>query len=151
LYFRLKEQIKSEIERGEYETDGPIPSENKLIEYFGVSRTTVRKAIDVLINEGILFSIQGRGTFVRSKFSQGLIKLTSCTEDIRDKGKNPSVQVVNNKVCLPNELTQGKLNLVNDENIFYLERIMYADKNPINKTKSHIPVSLFKGIEQHDF
>src|SRR5690625_490370 len=134
LYFRLKEKIKLDIERGDYKDNEPIPSENKLIDQYGVSRTTVRKAIDTLIQEGYLYSVQGKGTFVKSKFSQGLVKLTSCTEDIRNKGMNPSSKVIKSRVIEPNEKIKDRLQLGNNEKVFMLERIMYADNIPINKT-----------------
>ena len=150
-YYKIKEDLQKQIDSGEYEVNQPIPSENELIVKYGVSRTTVRKAIDVLTKEGYLYTIQGKGTYVKSKFTQGLVKLTSCTEDIRSKGFNPSVKVLACEITNPSEKIRNKLNLDEYESAFKLQRIMFADDMPINKTTSYTKASLFKGIENYNF
>jgi len=152
LYYRLKRKLIEMIENEEVAPDEMIPSENKLIEEYSMSRTTVRKAIDTLVNEGYLYRIQGKGTFVRGKqFTQGLIKLTSCTEDIRNQGLNPSVTLVQQQVELTRKSIAHKLGILDNDQVFFMERVMNADYIPLNKTKSYLPYKLFPGIERHDF
>jgi len=152
LYYKMKQIIIDMIENEEVKPGEMIPSENKLIEEYSMSRTTVRKAIDMLVNEGYLYRVQGKGTFVKDKqFSQGLIKLTSCTEDIRSLGLNPSVRLVRQSVEMGKLSILRKLHLQENERVFYTERIMCADNIPLNKTKSYLPYKYFPGIEKYDF
>ncbi|MEG1134735.1 MAG: GntR family transcriptional regulator [Cellulosilyticaceae bacterium] len=84
LYYQLKKIIIDMIENEEIKPDETIPSEPKLMTIYDLSRTTVRKAIDELVNEGYLYKIQGKGTFVKGRgFEQALIKLSGCSEDIK--------------------------------------------------------------------
>lgn len=95
-YYLLKEEIIKKIENEEFVAEEMIPSERDLMDNYNFSRTTVRKAIDVLVNEGYLYKVQGKGTYVKGKkFTQGLINLTSCTEEIKSHGFIPSIKLIN--------------------------------------------------------
>jgi DNA-binding GntR family transcriptional regulator len=64
LYVQLADQIAGEIERGKLEPDHPLPSENYLMQWHGVSRGTVRSAVKLLRKRGLVYTIQARGTYV---------------------------------------------------------------------------------------
>ncbi|MCX7917511.1 MAG: GntR family transcriptional regulator [bacterium] len=70
LYRLVKDEIKKKIEKGIYKVGQLIPSENKLTQIYNVSRITVIKAINELVNEGYLYRIQGKGTFVKNRYSE---------------------------------------------------------------------------------
>ena len=61
-YYILKKVLEEKIENEEFPADEPIPSERELMEMYQVSRITVRKAVDELVNEGYLHKLQGKGT-----------------------------------------------------------------------------------------
>nr|4EGY_A Chain A, Arabinose metabolism transcriptional repressor [Bacillus subtilis]4EGY_B Chain B, Arabinose metabolism transcriptional repressor [Bacillus subtilis]4EGZ_A Chain A, Arabinose metabolism transcriptional repressor [Bacillus subtilis]4EGZ_B Chain B, Arabinose metabolism transcriptional repressor [Bacillus subtilis]4H0E_A Chain A, Arabinose metabolism transcriptional repressor [Bacillus subtilis]4H0E_B Chain B, Arabinose metabolism transcriptional repressor [Bacillus subtilis]5D4R_A Ch len=63
-YAQVKEEISSWINQGKILPDQKIPTENELMQQFGVSRHTIRKAIGDLVSQGLLYSVQGGGTFV---------------------------------------------------------------------------------------
>ncbi|BCL81712.1 GntR family transcriptional regulator [Ktedonobacteria bacterium brp13] len=63
-YYQLKEIMSEKISTGEWKPGGLIPSERELGEQYGISRMTARQAITELVNEGLLFREQGKGTFV---------------------------------------------------------------------------------------
>jgi DNA-binding GntR family transcriptional regulator len=65
LYIQLANQIEGEIERGKYEPDDQLPSEKQMGQWHGVSRGTVRAAIELLQERGLVYTIHARGTFVR--------------------------------------------------------------------------------------
>src|SRR6201999_1680209 len=69
--------------------DDALPPERDLATDFNGSRITVRKAIDGLVNEGMLVRRQGSGTFVRARVEKNFSKLTSFSEDMRARGRNP--------------------------------------------------------------
>lgn len=66
LYWMIKEKIKERICKCEYEIDSLVPSETKLIEEFDISRITAVKALNELVNEGILYRIHGKGSYVKN-------------------------------------------------------------------------------------
>ena len=64
LYIQLREVLRTKIEEGEYLPGTQIPSENQLSEMYGISRLSVRSAVQALVEEGVLMSAQGKGVFV---------------------------------------------------------------------------------------
>ena len=94
-YYLIKQEIIDMINREEIDENGMVPSERELMAMFGVSRITVRKAITDLVNEGYLYTVQGKGTFVRTdELNRDLVSIMSCTEDIRRMGMVPSKKVI---------------------------------------------------------
>ena len=89
LYQRLQRALRDAIDRGILGTDDALPPERDLAGEFNVSRITVRKAIDGLVNEGLLVRRQGSGTFVRGRFEKNFSMLTSFSEDMRARGRSP--------------------------------------------------------------
>lgn len=66
-YAQVKEEICSWLNQGKIQPDEKLPTENELMQQFGVSRHTIRKAIGDLVSQGLLYSVQGGGTFVASR------------------------------------------------------------------------------------
>ncbi len=152
MYYQLKNIIIDMIENEEIGVDECIPSEPKLMQTYNLSRTTVRKAIDELVNEGYLYKKQGKGTFVKGRgFEQGLIKLSGCSEDIRRYGLEPKPFVLKAAIEKPSKRVAKMLEIDQEQETFYMERVIYGDEIPINKNKSHIPYHLVPGIEKVDF
>ena len=151
-YYQVKQALLEEIQSGKLKSGDSIPSERELISSLSVSRITVRKAIEELEQEGWLYKMQGKGTFVKGeKKEQNLFSLTSCTEDVIRQGMTPTRKVVNCSVEAANADKQTKLHLGNGEKLFSLCRVYYADGKPINYTKAYLTYKLFPNIETHDF
>ncbi|PRP52079.1 GntR family transcriptional regulator [Bacillus halotolerans] len=72
-YAQVKEEISSWINQGKILPDQKIPTENELMQQFGVSRHTIRKAIGDLVSQGLLYSVQGGGTFVASRSAKSAL------------------------------------------------------------------------------
>src|SRR3569833_1134942 len=89
LYQQLQRALRQAIETRILSPDDALPPERDLATEFSVSRITVRKAIDGLVNEGMLVRRQGSGTFVCSRVEKNFSKLTSFSEDMRARGRNP--------------------------------------------------------------
>ena len=152
LYYTIIEYLMREIEDGLIGPDEMIKSERELMETFGMSRTTVRKALDVMVNEGYLYRVQGKGTFVaKKKREHGLNLFVSNSEEIRAQGRVPSYRVISCEVVNPRPSVAAKLGIEETEKIFRLERILYADEEPVNITISHIPYKYVPGMARIDF
>jgi GntR family transcriptional regulator len=89
LYQQLQRALRQAIDRRILDANDALPPERDLAEEFGVSRITVRKAIDGLVSEGLLVRRQGSGTFVRGRVEKNFSLLTSFSEDMRARGLNP--------------------------------------------------------------
>ena len=89
LYQQLQRALREAIDRRILDANDALPAERDLAEEFGVSRITVRKAIDGLVSEGLLMRRQGSGTFVRGRVEKNFSLLTSFSEDMRARGRNP--------------------------------------------------------------
>ncbi|MDC7248680.1 MAG: GntR family transcriptional regulator [Sphaerochaetaceae bacterium] len=151
-YSQVGNSIIQKIEDGIYKTGEAIPSERELIEYFNVSRITIRKAIDELVAKGFLTKVQGKGTYVKSGIHrQNLFSLTSCKNDIEKQGMVPSTKIIDSRVEEVNEEIAKSLKLDDKDLVFTLERVYYADGIPVNYTTTHLPLKLFPDIDKIDF
>lgn len=151
-YVLVKHALKAMLDQGDLEANALLPSERELMESYNVSRITVRRAVDELEQEGYLYRVQGKGTFVKGDDKhQDLISITSCTEDVRRLGMVPSRKVVSSGVIEADRKRRSRLNLIPGDRVFRLARIYYADGEPINFTTTYLPYKLFPGIEERDF
>jgi GntR family transcriptional regulator len=151
-YYILKNTLIKKINDEELIDDHMIPSERELISTYGVSRITVRRAIDELVNEGYLYKIQGKGTYVKGdKGKQDLFSITSCTTDILNLGMNPSRKVLHIDKVPVNSKKQKQLELNQHEDVVVIDRVYYADDEPINHTIAFLPAKYFPNLENHDF
>jgi GntR family transcriptional regulator len=89
LYQQLARALRRAIESHLLGPDDALPAERDLAAELSVSRITVRKAIDGLVSDGILMRRQGAGTFVRARVEKNFSKLSSFSEDMRARGRNP--------------------------------------------------------------
>lgn len=145
-YYQLKEIMRERVRVGEWKPGDLIPSERELGETYGISRMTARQAITELVNEGLFYREQGKGTFVsRSKITQQLIHLTGFTEDIRARGQRPSTKVISATMHPADEAVAEKLRISPGTLTFRLQRLRLADGEPLAIELSQIT---FKDCEK---
>jgi len=89
LYQQLQRALREAIERRVLAPDDALPPERDFAAELSVSRITIRKAVDGLVDEGLLVRKQGSGTFVRARVEKNFSKLTSFSEDMRARGRTP--------------------------------------------------------------
>jgi GntR family transcriptional regulator len=95
LYLQLEKILRGKIAKGSLEPGAALPSENELVDTYSVSRTTVRKALDRLADEGVVVRVQGKGTYVsQPEVTQDLRSLRTVSEVLTQAGLIPEVQVV---------------------------------------------------------
>ena len=145
-YYQLKEIMREKIRTGEWKPGDLIPSERELGEQYGISRMTARQAITELVNEGLFYREQGKGTFVsRHKITQQLIHLTGFTEDIRARGQRPGTKVLSATMKPADDIVAERLRIKSGQLIFFLQRLRLADDEPLAIEISHI---CFMGCEK---
>lgn len=153
LYVRIKNYIRLNIQNGVYHVNDKIPSERQLAEQFGVNRLTVGKALKELVQEEVLYSQIGKGTYVApAKIGQMLQTLTSFTEDISGRGQRASSRVLYAAVERADEEVAKALSILRGAEVVVLHRLRLADGQIIALEKSHILYALCPHIlEHHDF
>lgn len=150
-YVRIRDQIKREIDEHVWKVGKRLPSERDLAEVFHVSRMTLRQAISLLVEEGVLERRIGSGTFVASTRVQEKMRgTTSFTEIIKSQGKEPSSQLISYRRTIPNEQEVKKLGIQQTENIIRMERIRYADKVPVVYEVASIPEKFIKNFKKDE-
>lgn len=150
-YYLLKRELLSRIETGEYQEGRMIESERELMERYQFSRITVRKALDELVNEGYLYRIQGKGTYVKGdSASQNLFSLKSCTEDVKRLGRTPSKKTKKTDKFPADAKRAKHLNIPLGDAVHMFGRVTYADDEPLNYTETYLPEKVFPGLEKYD-
>ena len=89
LYLQLQRVLRSAIERQVLAPDEALPPERELAEAYDVSRVTVRKALDGLVHARLLTRRQGAGTFVAARVEKNFATISSFTEDMLSRGRQP--------------------------------------------------------------
>ena len=126
-----------------------IPTQSELEAMFGVSRITVRKAVDELVSEGLLVRRQGKGTFVQStKLTHELNAITSWTESLHALGYTPSTSNVEVDVMSAPKRIAKLLGLGEGEPVAKLRRVRLANGKPISLMVNYVPHALVPGLEE---
>lgn len=146
-YYRLKESIRTMIEDRQLGEGDLIPSERELCETHGVSRMTARQAVNELVNEGVLYREQGRGTFVAGpKLQHETARLTSFTQDMQERGMTASSDVLGVEVEGASQTVARVLSVEPGEQIVRLSRVRNAEGRPMALETSHLRYEVGKGI-----
>lgn len=151
LYRQLYAKLIAQIEAAELKVGDRVPSERELAEQLNVSRITARQAIDALVETGLVYREQGRGTFVAEPKKRGLQGFTSFSEDLVARGHTPSSRVVTQELVPAGEKWQQILKIGPDEPVFHLVRVRLADEQPVAIQSTHLNHRLCPGIEHEDF
>lgn len=152
LYFQLKTLLLDAIKNGEYGIDEMIPTEKELSEMFGISRTTVRQAITEMVQEGWLYRIASKGTFVaRLQVKQDFIKrVESFNDQIRRSGCTPSTVVIEMKRTEMPSIARVRFNLSENADYLYIHRVRFADDTPIVRVETYLPYDRCAFVKDHD-
>lgn len=147
LYLQLQKVLRDAIRTRVFVADDAIPPERDLAEEFDVSRITVRKAIDGLVNEGLLTRRRGAGTFVAARVEKSFSKLSSFSEDMISRGRKPHSVWVNRSAggVTPEEALS--LGLSPGSLVYRFHRIRYADEATMAIEYSTIPGYCLPAIE----
>ena len=143
LYDQVKEAIVAYIEQERLGPNELLPSEREFSERFAVSRLTLRKALEELIQEGIVFRRAGKGTFVSlPKLEQRLLVVTSFTEAIRLEGRTPGTQLLGMEVTEENPRICEHLEVPHGTLVLKVRRLRSVDDLPFSLVTSYLPNDL---------
>jgi len=151
LYHQLKCTLIEAIDSGQWQSDQQLPNETKLAENFGVSKITVRQALQELADLGYVRREQGRGTFVsKPKLDHGPRELASFTEEMRRHRRVASSRVIESFETEANDRVAEALRLRLNEPVFTLKRLRMADGEPLGIQTAYIPLALAPDLAGDD-
>jgi GntR family transcriptional regulator len=145
LYRQLADDLRARILRGEFNVGQSIPTEARLSDAYRASRITVRHALALLEQEGLLHREQGRGSFIRPRaIAVGPRRLTSFTEEVRERGASHASTVLD--VSTGPAPLGAPLDLGPSDACVRIERVRRADRRPIAHQVTWLPAELGIGV-----
>ena len=144
LFQQLAEELRQAMRTGEYPPGSQLPTEHQLCDRYGVSRVTVRKALEELSQRGAVIRRPGKGTFVANKkFQRDLTSVLSFTEMCRHMGYSPGAKTVKISLEPPDEDAFRELALKKGEQMLVVERLRLADGVPVLLETTRFPEKFF--------
>jgi GntR family transcriptional regulator len=131
LYQQLQRALREAIEKRVLAPDDALPAERQIASELAVSRITVRKAIDGLVEEGLLVRRPGSGNFVASRIEKNFAKLTSFSEDMRSRGRTPHSEWLKRAEGAVTPEEALTLRLSPGAPVFRFHRLRFADDAPM--------------------
>lgn len=152
LYFQLSTFIKNLILSKQLKPGDMIPSEKQLCDIYGISRTTVRQALDKLAKENLIIRRRGRGSYIANpKVHRNLDHLYNFTDDMKRIGLSPSSKVIMSRVIEASENMSKLFNISDNADVFKLVRVRLADNEPLLLEETYIPLYVCPDITNIDF
>ena len=139
-YYQLANIIRQQIENGTYPALTPILSERQIESQYNLSRPTIRQAIDLLVRQGYLYRVHGKGTFVSPpKLQKGILELTSFSEDMRNRGLEPGQKILEFDLVKPSVKIARQLDIKKDaKSVLRIKRLRFGDAIPIGLQDSYL-------------
>ena len=151
LYTQIKDMLRERILDGTYQPHQQMPSESEMIASFNVSRITVRQALNDLQNEGLIFKIHGKGSFVsKPKAFQDLAKLQGFGEAMRQMGYETFSRVIGIKSVVASPQVTEKLALGKRARVTELKRVRFLNREPISLDISYLPLAIGERLAKED-
>ncbi len=151
LYAQLAERILEYIDENNMKPGDSLPSQNELIDHYGVSQITVRIAMQRLETDGIVKRIRGKGTFVAEKKIKEHIKGVRSFEDrLSEKGFDITNQFVESYEALPADRIRNDLNLSEGSQTFKIRRLKILKDTNLALETRHFPIEVASRFKQEE-
>ncbi|WP_027340757.1 GntR family transcriptional regulator [Halonatronum saccharophilum] len=152
LYHQLKEILQEKIDNNILVPGDSIPTERELCEIHNISRMTARKAIMALVNEGLLYREQGKGTFVADfepDIKYQLSKLKGFTETMEEKGLESTTKLLNFEIKSATKKIKKHLQMPEaEDDIIEVKRLRSVEGEPFALETAWLPYDLCFSIDE---
>jgi len=150
-YALIAEELRSRISSGQYEISGTLPSESALASEFGVSRMTVRQALDELEYDRLINRTHGKGTVViDQRYHRSTTGLRGISEDLTEAGHRPGAKVLKFASMVPNAEVATELQLAPGELVIAMTRLRTVDGEPLGFHATYLPARYLPGMQVAD-
>lgn len=151
LYEQVKEQLSLKIQQGEYLPLSQLPSEHELSELFNVSRITVRQALHKLSQEGVIFKVHGKGTYVsKPKAYQNITQLQGFAEAMSHTGHQILNEVLSVEFKEAPIQVAAKLKISVRSKVVEIKRVRLLNNEPVSYELTFLPESIGKQLIQNE-
>src|SRR6267378_3651969 len=151
LYERVESVLAGDIADGSLPPETQLPAEGGLTARFKVSRTTVRKAIQNLIERGLVEVRRGKGTFVtQPKITQELTQLTGFVEDMQTLGRTPTARLLDKRIVAADEVVAHHLAVTPGTLVVRLQRVRLADGVAMSFDETYLPREIGEKVAADD-
>ncbi|MFC4804237.1 GntR family transcriptional regulator [Filifactor villosus] len=147
-YIQLREVLRNKIETGEYLPGTAIPSEPELAKLYGLNQKTVRSAIELLVKEGLLKKIQGKGTFVEGdKIQRDISNMEGFISKVEQRRDDVEVKVLKKYLRRAGEYYAKVFDMGKNEELYFVQRLIARKGVPISVEESYIEKKILPVIE----
>jgi len=151
LYTRVADDIRQKILDGTFAPGDMLPSEPELLSIYNVSRITVRQAISLLVEEGLVERIQGKGTYVQAlKVEQNFLGLHDFAHDLAERGYNPGFKILSYKIEEPKRYFKELFELGDKDKVHLIQRMKLNNNAPIMLELLVLPATEFPTLPRKD-
>ncbi len=144
LYFQVAQHLEQMIESGELPMGTRLENEIDLADQLGLSRQTMRRAIEYLVGRGLLLRKRGIGTQVVQAKVTREVELTSLYDDLAKTGRDPSTTVVSFGTEPAPDALAAELGLAAGTPVYVFERLRFAGAEPLALMRNHVPEHLMR-------
>lgn len=151
-YILISNDIRNKILDGVYQANEQIPFEKDMCVEYNVSKMTVKKALDILVAEGLVIKRRGSGTFVKDLSNEEMERVAFANQLRGTTALNPDKEVKSKilefSVIDANDLVKNKLNIKEDSFVYDIYRARYIDGKPTVMEKMYMPIDLVPGLRK---
>ncbi|WP_028583349.1 GntR family transcriptional regulator [Desulfogranum mediterraneum] len=149
LYIQIAEGLSEQIESGELAPGTRLPAERQLSASLGVTRMTLRQALQILTAEGLVERRQGSGNYIaQAKIERTTSRLNPFTAGMEKNGLNPGAEVVLSEQRPATSSLAARLRLPVSSELYYCHRLRLLNHQPSMLEKFYLPTAFFPGFEQ---
>ncbi|WP_117234947.1 GntR family transcriptional regulator [Vibrio maerlii] len=150
-YLEIYESIKDRIIKGEYKSNDKLPDGTSLANEFGCSELTIKKALDILVNDGLVVRKRGSGSYVKRPLStQAPRHLYGTTRNAASSGQSLETVVLNYSVEPASDFLAERLNCDEGDMLYHLIRVRVIDKKPHVIEDTFMPINVITGLSKQN-
>lgn len=143
--------IRARIDAGELRPHQALPGERELVAQLGISRTTVRQALNDLVAEGVLYRHHGKGTFVAPRrYEQNLAWLTGFAEELQQMDYSPTIEVLTQEMMPAPPAIASTMKLAPGDPVAFIARRIFTDDEPLFVDRTYLVPAIGEKVLKED-
>lgn len=151
-YQQIANDIRTKITSGEYIPGNQLALEKEMCAHYGVSRITIKRAVDELVNLGLVVKRRGSGTFVKTVKNEDVMELSMAKQFAgfteTNHGHKVETEVIQFDIVHPSQDVAAKLQITSDDFVYDIVRARSADGEPIVIEYTKMPIQLIPGLKK---